>query len=121
MGLQATIQNAVKSIFTAVGDIAKTATYTINPNSSYNPVTGAVTTTGTAQTISVIRDEYQSNEIDGQSILNTDVRFLTPVVDFTGTPTTNDTITIDGVTYNVVGMPEKDPADAMYVIQARKP
>ena len=119
MALKAIIQNAVKSMFTIMDDIAQNAIYTINANSSYNTATGEVSTTGTTQAISVIRDTYRVNEIDGKAILSTDLKLLTPVADFTGTPTTNDTVTINSIVYNVIGMPEKDPADAMYVIQAR--
>lgn len=120
MGLSATISSAVQAAFTALGDIPQSVTYTSKGTSTYNPTTGAVTSTDTTYTVSMVLESYSSREIDNQIILSTDQKATIPQANLTPTPKVTDTITISSVVWGIVGIGQ-DPASATWVFQLRKP
>jgi len=121
MGLRSVFQEAAESIFDAFGDVAESATYTrVTGNPVYSPSTGTMSTPETSYTISVINTRFKSNEVDGIHVLNTDHKVLIPANDIAFTPGLHDHLTIDGVRENVVNK-RIDPAEALWILQVRKP
>lgn len=119
MGLKATIQSAVQSAFIAFGDIRTSVSYISKGTATYNPTTGAVTSTDVTITISGILADYEINEIDNEAIILTDRKIMIPTADLSVTPKIEDTITISSITWQVINV-GVDPADAMWTLQLRK-
>ena len=120
MGFKATVQSAVLAAFSAVGDIKKTVTLVRNnSNPTYNPATGATTSSTTSYQFDCVVTGYDRDEIDGENILATDIQVILPQSSLSVVPALKDTLTIDSVTCNIKNI-SKDPADATWVIQARR-
>lgn len=122
MTMKAAFQKAAEKAFAAAGDLRTTVTYRSKNSGSatYTPSTGAVSDSYSSYTIKVILADYTITERDGKTVLSTDRKAIIPVSKLTPTPKTNDIIVIDDVSWDVVGY-KKDPADALYTIQIRKP
>ena len=123
MGLKNAFQKAAIAAFNAAGDIKTSITYRskTNSNPSFNPSTGVITDPYTDYTdIKFIFLKYESREIDGKSILKNDMKGIIPVLNLTPTPKRDDQIILNSVLWNVIAY-EKDPADALWEIQFRKP
>ena len=122
MGLADIVQNMAQAAFNIIGDIPKACTYTSKGTPTYNPATGAYTSTDTTYSgLKFLFEDYAVMEIDDQNILSTDMKATIPQLNLTPTPKKQDTITdADSVAWDVVGI-GKDPADALWVFQVRKP
>jgi hypothetical protein len=121
MGLKSVFQNAAKTIFTAFDDIPISVTYVSKGDSTYNVATGvAVPSSETEYTVDGILEDYTAVEIDDITILSTDQKFLIPQLNLSPTPREQDEIVIDSITWQVIDI-ETDPAEALWIMQIRKP
>jgi len=121
MSLRATIASAVGAAFTAVGDIAQTATYR-RSTTTYVPSTGGTTATNSDTTITAIFTRFSELEIQrsvGMQV--TDQKMIVQQSSLTVTPNLQtDHIVYGGKTYNIVNF-NPDPAGATYTFQLRAP
>ena len=122
MGLRAVFKSGAQSALTAFGDVAVDSRYvSVTSNPIYDPGgSGSVTKATAGESISIIFDEYESSEIDGSKIIRSDQKALIPVDNLSYKPGIDDYITVSGVRWNVVNK-ETDPAEALWIIQIRKP
>lgn len=120
MGLQETIQRAVKSGLTALDNLQQTVSYRAASAPSYDPTTGAPSVSRTGSTVKAMFVRYRKDEIDGDAIRPEDQKVLIGALGLGLTPTLNDTIVRDSETWLVQGA-QLDPAGALWVIQVRRP
>jgi len=121
MGLKTVLQDLMPKVLTALGDIPLTITYYKTGTYAYNASTGVVAeTSGTSLSCTAIMSDYQSNEIDHQTILDTDKKIMIPraTLGISYDVSLLDRIAIGGVTYHIVNK-RIDPAEAMWVLQCR--
>ena len=66
-------------------------------------------------------DDYSENEVDGTLVQRGDKKIILIGDTFTGfpVPKPNDKITIEGITFKIVGPVKRDPAAATYECQSR--
>lgn len=122
-GLQEAFQKAAAAAFTAAGNVKESVTVRIksSSNPAYNPSTDSVTDSYTDYTVNALPSGYDTKEIDGRTILNTDEKLMILVEDLPSiTPKRNDQIIRDSVTWEIESV-HKDPADALWTLQIRKP
>jgi hypothetical protein len=90
-----------------------------NNDGSLNPATGTTTgATSTAYSAKVVLLDFQTNRINGTSVLATDSRFLMEVGN---KPEVGDIITVNAVEYKVMDVQEVNPAGTpvLYEVQLR--
>lgn len=120
MSLKATIQNAVASASTALGDLVAEYTYKQITAGEYSTTTGSITPTETEHTIPMVRTEYDFRDVDGTKIQVGDLQLM--VLDaslITFTPSTSDKIVVGGKDWGVVNYGQ-DPAEATWTFQVRR-
>ena len=121
MGLAETFRDAAEAIIEAFDDIPQSITYIRKGASVYTPATGAVISTDTEYTTTAIFDEYELKEIDNNVVRATDKLAYIAANDLDVTPVVDDEITdTDSVTWQVIDI-KSDPAEALWVLQIRKP
>lgn len=121
MGLADIFKDAAEAIIEAFDDIPVSVTYVQKGAATYTPATGAVTSTDTEYTTTAIFDEYEMDEIDNNVVRATDKLAYIAANDLDVTPVVDDEITdANSVTWQVVNV-RSDPADALWVLQLRKP
>jgi hypothetical protein len=121
MGLKEVFQGVGQTIFAAFGNIKKTELTYVVKNDSYVPGSG-VTESDTEYTIDGYLIEYESEEIDGASVLSTDRRFLMLVQDYPLIiPKMGDELVDDDSQRWRVEKKYKDPADTIWDLQLRLP
>ena len=101
-------------------EFGQTATWSHDNNDgTFNPATG-VSTGGTSTTYSAkgVLLDFQTNRVNGTSVLATDSRFLMEVGN---KPEVGDIITVNAVAYQVVDVQEVNPAGTpvLYEVQLR--
>lgn len=120
MGFKSAVQSVVNAAFNAIGDIkTDISIVTNNSNPSYNPSTGAITSSSTSYSLQAVVVKYNRREIDGASVLATDAKIIVNGSDISVVPTTTDTIVIDSVTWNILNV-LRDPSDSILEIHARR-
>tara|TARA_R110000744_G_scaffold63183_4_gene130027 strand:+ start:2329 stop:2685 length:357 start_codon:yes stop_codon:yes gene_type:complete len=101
-------------------EFGQTATWPHDNNDgSLNPATGTTTGgTSTAYSAKGVLLDFQTNRINGTSVLATDSRFLMEVGN---KPEVGDIITVNAVEYQVIGAQEVNPAGTpvLYEVQLR--
>jgi len=121
MGLQDVFKDAAEAIIEAFDDIPQSIIYVQKGVSTYTPATGAVTSTDTEYTTTAIFDEYELKEIDNNVVRATDKLAYIAANDLDVTPVVDDEITdANSVTWQIINV-KSDPADALWVLQIRKP
>ena len=123
MGLRETIQSAVVTAFSAVGNIAEDVTYRRKKRDEiiYSEATGSVTEVfeGYPDT-SVIFTDYEQKEVDGDNIKSTDKKVLLPGSSIDFEPKQDDQIVkSDGEVWDIKGA-ETDPVQGLWILQARE-
>ena len=83
-------------------------------------MTGA-TTAGASDTVDVVREDYQSNEIDGTLVKKGDYKLLAEFDSFVNLDPRSSgiTATVDGVAVRLMDA-KTDAADAVWTLQMRK-
>lgn len=122
MGLRDTIQKAARTAVAATGDIAVSANYLAYSSATYNASTGSVAATyATVAGITVVFSGFRLSQIDGENIRPEDKKALIPALLVTGvTPKPDDQVVASGVAWTVINA-GIDPADALHVLQVRRP
>lgn len=122
-GLKEAFKNAAAAAFAAADDVKEEVTLRVkaSANPAYNPTTDSVTDTYTDYDVNAIPSGYDSREVNNQTILDTDEKVKILVDDISNvTPKRNDQVVRDSVTWEVIHV-HKDPADAVWTLQIRKP
>lgn len=123
MGLADVVQKAAQTAFKDIGNIPLTCTYTSKGVSTYNPTTGAYTSTDTNYTgLSILFEDYTAEEITeaGGVILSTDQKASIPNLNLTPTPKITDYITDSNSQKWTVENVKIDPARALWIMQVRR-
>jgi len=119
--IAAEIAAALAEVGTDTGTGPLVATVTRAPaDSPVNPWDAAAEDEPTEYSINVIRDAWKFGEVNGTSILATDLKLMAAAG--TVVPKPKDKITVSGEVYNIMDvMPEAvGGVDLYYIIQARK-
>lgn len=120
MALDVAIKAAVSAAFLAISKLETQVSLVKNSsNPSYNATTGAVTRSSVTHTFNALIIKYERNEIDGVNVLATDGKMIFPQSRLLTTPTTTDTFTISGVSWEIKSV-EQDAANATWTIQIRR-
>lgn len=120
MGLKETIQAAVTTGFTALGNLKESVTYKGHlSTSSYVAATGQYVRNESSTAIEGIFLDYAKRDIDGQQIKPHDQKFLVLQSQLIATPTLQDRIIRStGAIWEVIAVSE-DPAHATWELQMR--
>lgn len=121
-GLQEAFQAAAAAAFSAAGNVKETVTLRKKTDASpvYDPVTDIITDPHTDYSVSAIPSGYDSNEVDGVVILDTDEKLKILVSALAVSPAKGDLIFRSSVRWEIIGI-HKDPADAVWTLQIRRP
>jgi hypothetical protein len=123
MGLADVVQKAAQTAFKVIGNIPLTCTYTSKRTATYNPTTGAYTSTDTNYTgLSILFEDYTAEEITeaGGVILSTDQKASIPNLNLTPTPKITDSITDSNSQKWTVENVKIDSARALWIMQVRR-
>jgi len=124
MGLRDTISKATQTAFVATGDIPVDVVYYQPASSVYDVSSGTASAGVSTYLFSMIFTSFKSREIDGEHILATDQKGLAAQANVSTIPQADDWLMVveNGVSvrYDVVAK-GKDPADAHWALQLRKP
>jgi hypothetical protein len=119
MGLKDTIQAGIASGLAAIGNVRRTVTYHAQAAApSYTPATGAVTRLEQDYQVTGLVYGYARKDIDGVLVQPFDRRLLCHQADLPVSPKLTERLTLDGQTWEVVGI-EEDPAEAVWMLQIR--
>lgn len=108
-------------VSTAFDGQLQTAVLTRESAGTYDPVTdeySSVSSQNTYITDGIIQN-YSDKMISEGLVQQNDRKILLTAKKLGTTPVTGDSVTIEGFTFTVVGTPERDPAGATWIIQAR--
>jgi hypothetical protein len=121
-GLQEAFRNAAAAAFAAVGDIKEMAVFRSKTNSNpvFDPATDTISDAYSDQSVNIVPSGYDSREVDGQTVLITDEKAKILVADLTVDPKRNDQIVRNSVVWEVINI-HKDPANAVWTLQIRRP
>ena len=121
-GLQEAFRNAAAAAFAAVGDIKETAIFRskTNANPVFNPTTDTISDAYSDYSVNIVPSGYNSKEADGHTVLITDEKAKILVDDLSVDPKRNDQLVRNSVVWEVVNI-HKDPADAVWTLQIRRP
>jgi hypothetical protein len=125
MGLRATVAAAVKTAFTAIGDIPETATYRyyLSGDPSYQPEEGYVFNPKTDYSLTMLFTKFNEREIDNQVVLSTDMKCIVEATEFSDnsiTPKGADLIIKDSENWEIKSI-YLDPTESVYIFQLRRP
>lgn len=115
MGMKEDIQNDLKEAFDGdLADAVKAFTGSRAVNLNYDPVSNTQLTDADNYSGRGVFGSYSINEVDGASILATDIKLVCLQSEVSDTPSVSDII--NGLRIIKVG---KDPADATWILQLR--
>ena len=109
MGFRELAQNLAKTAFSIAGNIMESVTYTAKGAAQYDPETGETAQSSTPSTVLMMFAAYAKQEVDGESILATDVKGWVLAADLAAAPNIGDEITRGDETF-VVQQKKTDPA-----------
>ena len=123
MSLKATIQSAVGTAFTAVGDLKKSVTYRRTSGTpSYDPATGQFSATETDYVIDVVEVGKQTVFTNPTLMAQLKVPidtisnlFVIQRADLTDRPISDDKIISSGTTYPVIDVLE-EPSESIWLV-----
>ena len=134
-GLKEAFQQAAKAAFAAAGTIKEEVTLRCysGKNSTYTPSTNTISNPYRQhRNIQMIFTDYNIKEVDGQTVLATDIKakcLVNDLDDIPATPKMNDEIirieydsdkNPSDVVWNIINL-GKDAADAVWTFQIRRP
>lgn len=124
MGLRETLSKGAQTAFTAAGDVPESATYYQIGSTSYDVSSGVASVPTTSYVASFIFTSYKNYELNNEHIEPADVKGIIPQANISALPVIDDYLfrveAGASVRYDVVAV-EKDPADALWKLQLRKP
>jgi len=113
-----------KTLGKHLGKQVKPATLIKIANTARTPgaVSGGLNPTETAHKARGWIEAYDARLVDGTTIKQDDrkIALLGATIAGGAVPTQGDKVTIEGTTYRIIGVPERDPDAATYVCQGRK-
>ena len=119
--LDKVMRSVAKNLIGSFGTTAVITTYT---GGTYDPITDATIPGEGVQTVITCSppSEYKSYVIDGTRIQTGDMKILIPALVYETAPTTDQTVTIRGDTYKVIGvMPiSSGNQEAVWEVQLRR-
>jgi hypothetical protein len=121
-GLKEAFQKAAEAAFAAAGNVKETVTLRnkINSNPTYNPTTDVISDSYQDYPVAAIASGYDSREINNTTILDTDEKIKILVSSLSVDPKRNDQIIRDSVKWEIKNV-HKDPANAIWTLQIRRP
>jgi len=124
MGLKSAFQKAALTGIKAAGDVIVTAQYYQAVSTVYDASTGVASAIVHQHITDGLWSRFSADKIDDEKILPTDVKFIVPRLGFKpDIPSTHDFVRIveqqTSSQYDVVNY-DKDPAEAIFIIQLRK-
>jgi len=116
---RSTLAKAVKTAFSALGDIPESATL-IRSTSKYNTSTGTNVVSTTKFSIKkAIFTSFQISEVDDVVVKASDVKMLIQQTDISTRPNiSTDDIERNSKSYSILDLKE-DPAGVLYILQLR--
>jgi hypothetical protein len=120
MGLREAFKSAAQTAVAAFGNVGVSSIYTSVGVAVYDPAAGTTVQPKTDYTITVILDSFEAQEINQTTVRSFDQKALIPVENLAVTPGLDDYLTVNSVQWNVVNS-STDPADALWILQIRKP
>lgn len=116
MSLSKTLSKVASKVIKIVG---VQCTFTHENTDTFDPATGARTTSNTVFTGYGVKDRYDKQEIDGTTILSSDIKLVLQRA--TQVPRVDDTCTIGSDSYRVMAVSDVDPDDydVIYEVQLR--
>jgi hypothetical protein len=124
MGIKEAFKAAAEAAFDAAGNVKESVVLRskASSNPSYNPTSDSITDSYTDYTVNALPSGYNSREVNGDTILDTDEKLQILVEDLENvTPKRNDLVLRgDSVRWEVIHV-HKDAADALWTLQVRKP
>ena len=131
-GLKAAFKQAAAAAFNAAGNVKESVTIRSKQqdNTAFNPTTNTVTDPyDIYENIDMILTNYMQQEVDGDSILTTDLKAMCLVDDLDFIPKMQDVVVREEVhndgSYSYVVWEiifvKKDAADAVWTFQLRRP
>ena len=123
MSIKSIIVDGVNTAFDILESLEPTtATYKSSGTYQYNPITKInVESDGTSHSFTGILVNYEYDEIDGEAITRNDYQYLLKGSEVTAAsvnPKVDDLMEINSVDYFIISI-DKDPADALWVLQLR--
>lgn len=123
MGLDAVFQSAARTAFGIFKDVAVSARYETVATTTYDASAGVVSTFGYSRMVTMIFARYDRRLVDGDRIKPQDVKALVLPDGLPANPKADDVFHVleqsCSVTYRVIDS-KRDPASALYIMQARK-
>lgn len=122
MSLIATLQAGVESAFLAAAELVRLGTYNAKGGVPvYDPDTDTMTSTPSViNNVRMLETSSQAEEREASPVTVGDSKFLIPFVDLPGIiPSETDTLTLDGVGYNIL-IYKKVPGQAIHIVFCRK-
>lgn len=123
MPTQAEFQQVAADLFGVFADFAKLRTFSKpGTTGTLDPNTGVVTggSAEVTESVPTIREDYNAQEVDGQTIQRNDFKLLVQVNSFADISPRTDSVRVDvdGVGCRIINA-EKDTADAVWTLQVR--
>lgn len=124
MGLRETLSKGAQTAFIAAGDVPELAYYYQTGSSVYDVSAGTVSATTSQYLASFIFTAYSNKELENENIEPADVKAIIPQANISVVPVIDDYLyRIEfgaSVRYDVIRR-DRDPADAIWKLQLRKP
>jgi len=108
----------INRFFITLDAVGTTVTFTSVSNTTYNPATGAVSSSTSTTDVTAFLMRFKHQYVDGVTIQREDVRCLFSSSDGF-TPDPDDRVTIDSVDYLILNI-RKDITDAYWDLHLRK-
>lgn len=120
MSLSTKVINAVAKARMAVTDLCVTGTLTSKTDGTYDPSTGAVTSTSTTSTVTVFTQDYSQFDLLNSLIQSNDLKVS--MFNDGVTPKISDTITINSIVYDIISVQTQfvTSTAVLFSLQCRK-
>jgi hypothetical protein len=126
MGIRSAIQKAIKAGFGGLGDLPESVNFDHIASSEYETTTGVASASARRYMVTGVFSRFSNSKMPfpptSVDVL-TDVKFISPRVDWYFVPKTRDSLdrleNESTVTYEVMDV-ETDPAEATYVLRLKR-
>ena len=119
MSLKTTFQKAAQTAGAAFSGVFSSASYNVVGSAVYDVSTGTVSAGSSTVVISILFTDYSTAERANSNIEPTDMKGVIPRLDLPVAPSTRDTITKEGQSFQIVDY-RTYPAEALWVLQLRR-
>lgn len=120
MSLRSCVQENVRQMFAALGDLAVLAVFVKQSDETYNATTGAVSEDATELSVRLVVQDFQQNLIDGDRIKADDQVAYGAILDFGDVvPAVQDQIRFDNIVWQIFDV-QQDVAQSYYRLHVRR-